>query len=379
MEMDPILNSVGHAKLAPAGKIYIGKLVDKDYSINIDDAKQRIAEGNLQSLNDMVSFKSGTKIDKTNLDNSYQTNSETKAATLELSNTKVIEKSQTYKAAGSSSPRESWENDALTRRNESQPSAKSSSNDLLEIMRFDAPDLYARYMELRKMANDCHVHREVNVYKWVNDNEIDVEKYDDVDEETVRNLREKYKENCVALYTYDHSPESYKKAEPFLYEATKLRMQWESERCMSSGTFSSPTIKQFTTIDVLSKAYSDSEHDTSINFYSKDEDTKPTSIFSGASLWKYSTKFNLLLTTDILNAIANGDKSTASNWMRRIDEVVKNLKDIEKAYQGSHSFLRFGAIFNGDKVTYHANWSGCDNKHGIESDTPEGLLKIINN
>ncbi|WP_458457843.1 hypothetical protein [Pseudobutyrivibrio sp.] len=379
MEMDPILNSIGHAKLAPAGKIYIGKPVDnKEYHIDDAAAKKMIAEGNMQSINEVISSKSTSLINMSQLKNSIQNSSETEAATLELSSTKVIEKKQSIKVSGSSSPRESWENDALRMRNEKQPSIKNN-DDRLEMMRFDAPDVYARYMELRQKAADCHVHREVNVYKWVNNYEIDVERYDDVDEETVRKLRETYKGDCVALYTYDHSPESYKKAEPYLIEASKLKMQWEQDRCMSSGSYKPPTTKQFSVIDVLSKAYSDDVHDTSINFYSTDEDTKPYSIYSGASLWKYSTKFNLLLTTDILNSIATGNKTTASNWMRQIDDVIKNMKGIERAYQGSHSYLRLGAIINCEKVTYHANWAGCDNKHGVEADTPEGLLKIISN
>ena len=377
MDMDSILNSVGKAHLAPAGKIYIGNTDKKEIKLDVEEAKKKIAQGDVKSLNDAITYKGEIKIDAAQLKKASTNTINSQAATLELSDTKVIEQKSTVKPAGSVSPRETWENDAIKMKSDKQQSMYTG-DDVLEIMRFDAPELYAKYMELWQKASDYHVHREVNVYTWVNDHEIDVEKYDDVDEETVRRLRETYKENCVALYTYDHSPESFKKAEPFLSEAYKLKNQWWQERCMRTGVFSSPVAKQFTAMDVLSKAYSDGKHDTSINFYSKGENTKPHNIFTGASLWRYSTKFNLLLTTDILNAIATGNKNTASSWMSKIADVMKDLRGIDKAYEGSHSYLRYGAIFDGDKVTYHANYADCDNKHGVKADTPEGLLRIIN-
>jgi hypothetical protein len=73
----------------------------------------------------------------------------------------------------------------------------------------------------------------------------------------------------------------------------------------------------------------------------KYDDIQPSeSIYRGASLWHYATKFNVLLTTDMLNTLANGSKGAA---------------------------------------TYHAIYAGCEEKYGISEDDPNSLLEMLMN
>ena len=49
--------------------------------------------------------------------------------------------------------------------------------------------------------------------------------------------------------------------------------------------------------------------------------------------------------------------------------MVDKLKETETNYEGTHMFLRFGAIIDDDgNVSYHANYTGCENKNGIKAE-----------
>ncbi len=62
----------------------------------------------------------------------------------------------------------------------------------------------------------------------------------------------------------------------------------------------------------------------------------------------------------------------------KIDRAVNEMKQIEKEYEGDYVYLRFGVKFDEDyNVTYHANYSGCENEQGIMGYTPQELLEQL--
>lgn len=62
----------------------------------------------------------------------------------------------------------------------------------------------------------------------------------------------------------------------------------------------------------------------------------------------------------------------------KIDRAVNEMKQIEKEYEGDYVYLRFGVKFDEDyNVTYHANYSGCENEQGIMAYTPQELLEQL--
>jgi hypothetical protein len=264
-------------------------------------------------------------------------------------------------------------------------------------LRLDDNELYDKIINLRREASDALVHRDVTVLHYTQDSEaegewnkfyvdgqysysISGEQYYDVDRKTANKLRDE-NEQCYIFETPDNSKEAKALHDKLMREGDDLFYEWKWQHSDENGRFQSPAARQFTAIDVLEKTYSDSTHDTTFNFYGKYDDIQPShSIYVGASLWHYSTKFNVLLTTDMLNTLASGREDAASDILKQIDTAVNNMKDVEKAYSGNHASLRFGVIFGDDgAATYHAIYAGCKEKYGISADNPNSLLEMLMN
>jgi hypothetical protein len=95
-------------------------------------------------------------------------------------------------------------------------------------------------------------------------------------------------------------------------------------------------------------------------------------------MWRFSTKFNVMISTDALNIIANGESKWADSVMKDINKAVGNMKQIEKAYEGNAVYLRFGArIADDGSITYHANFKDCEDKYGISANDPQELLEKL--
>ncbi len=150
---------------------------------------------------------------------------------------------------------------------------------------------------------------------------------------------------------------------------------------MSTGDYISPVSQQSKIIENFEEKYSDGFHDFSLNFYGKegqDEEAGRKNQFNSFSLWRYSTKFNMLLSTDMLKQLSEGRTKEQEQLYEKIDEAVNIMKDAEKQYEGDKIFLRFGVKFHTDgNVTYHANYKDCEDSYGIQANSADELLKKL--
>ena len=72
------------------------------------------------------------------------------------------------------------------------------------------------------------------------------------------------------------------------------------------------------------------------------------------------------------------DKSAVSALLKRIDKAVKEMKNVEKQYEGNLQGLQFGVkLWDDGRVTYHARYAGCGNEEGIMADSAEELLGML--
>lgn len=54
------------------------------------------------------------------------------------------------------------------------------------------------------------------------------------------------------------------------------------------------------------------------------------------------------------------------------------MKEAEKNYEGTHKALRFGVMLDDSgNVTFHANYSGCEDENGIMANSAEELLEKL--
>lgn len=161
--------------------------------------------------------------------------------------------------------------------------------------------------------------------------------------------------------------------------AFEIRNKWYWTRCFDKdGWLMNPVTGKRAVISVLEDYYSDDIHDTSFDVYDdsfSDED---------ASLWRFGTKFNVMLPAELLNEmellnhfndLTEEEQGNLSEKMEKIDAAVNNMKEAEKNYEGDLRWLRFGVKFDKDcNATYYANYTGCEDKNGIMADSPEELL-----
>ncbi len=244
-----------------------------------------------------------------------------------------------YKQSGVTSQREAWETESAARKNSRYDLAGNHSIDYM--MQLDEPDTVAAMKEIRGKAMAAM----------------------------------KVTKDGLTTYNFDNSA-----SKKYMAEYFSLINDWEQRRCRSTGSYVDPAAHTAKIIDNLEKKYS-GKHDLSINVYGKEGSDEKDGIknqFSGSSIWRYSTKFNLLMNKNMLGTLTKGIKSEQDKIYKQIDDVMNELKDIEKRYEGDKVFLRFGAKFHNDgSVTYHANYGGCKNAYGIEANSADELLEML--
>ena len=167
-----------------------------------------------------------------------------------------------------------------------------------------------------------------------------------------------------------------------LQKGLRMFHDWERKNCFDdNGKPINPVTGKTTLISELETKYSDGIHDVSFNICHEslsDEDN---------SLWRFGTKFNVLLSADMLqemeiirnfDTLSKAQQEDLQSKFDKVDRVVNQMKQIEKDYEGVHVYLRFGVKFDEDyNVTYHANYSGCENEQGIMGYTPQELLEQL--
>lgn len=228
------------------------------------------------------------------------------------------------KKAGETGQREAYEAEALARRE--QDRRAPITPDRLDLMQMDEPDTYIRCIESRIKAHEYE-----------------------------RGSKE-YEQHMSAYYN--------------------LSQDWFDRRCQNARV--NPVAKKCDTISSLQSTYSDAVHDTTFDVYASKK---------YANLWKHDTKFSVLMSTDMLNELAavknigvvSGTKNDSANqYLKRIDDAVRQMKEAEKNYEGTHKALRFGVILeDSGSVTFHAKYSGCEDENGISANSAEELLEKL--
>ena len=298
------------------------------------------------------------------------------------------------KTAGVTSAREQWENDNLRTKNSSNGSVHVNEFDLF---RLNDPDGYAKMKALEQKAfESCHIKREISFLKnkismpegGSNKDKKAVSYLEDgkiiVESGKIKNVSFHLDENDETMFskkTYweeDQSEAAQKEAMKYTNEAFKVFNDWRADKCIINGKIVGAAGRNMSTVEQLENRYSTGGHDLSVNFYAPGEDDHPSSIYTGASMWRFSTKFNLLLPTDMIHTLTYGDKQERESLMGRIDQYVQQMKDVEKQYAGNHTYLRFGVkLYSDGSATFHANHSGCDDPYGISADSAKKLLSML--
>jgi hypothetical protein len=240
--------------------------------------------------------------------------------------------SQSSKKSGETSKREAWENNTYVSRSNGR-SSKKGKFDMEESMRIDEPETYEKYKRMFTSAMAMFPD-------------------DDASEEEIA---------------------AFKKA---VGEADLVSYEWFNRRCMTTGWFKDPAKGKYSSLENLETKYSTEGHDTSFNFYTTENRNDYRN-----SLWRYSSKFNVLISSNMLkmlDKLSDENKEDVSELLDKIDTSVNKMKEAEKQYEGNLEWLQFGVTLhdNGD-VTYHANYKDCENEDGIAANSIEELLENL--
>ena len=162
----------------------------------------------------------------------------------------------------------------------------------------------------------------------------------------------------------------------------RLFHDWMRRKCFNdNGESINPVTGKTTLINQLEEKYSNGIHDVSFNISHESLSDEEN------SLWRFGTKFNVLLSADMLqemeviknfDTLSKEQQEDLQSKFDKIDQAVNEMKQIEIDYEGDYVYLRFGVKFDEDyNVTYHANYSGCVNEQGIMGYTPQELLEQL--
>lgn len=241
------------------------------------------------------------------------------------------------KEAGITCLREEWEECRLEIRNATRKDLYGNDS-IMYSFRIEDPEGYSEYLDLKKKAYDSRINEHDGIIEFSNWNESNIKN---------------------------------------LYKALTKVSDFYRRKMEGDPKIARNALRK-TAIDVLEESYSDSKHDFSINIFSNDENIKPKNPFQGPSLWRYSTKFNMLMSTDLLEKLTYGNDDDKRNILKVIDKSVNEMKDVEKAYSGNKEFLRFGITLDDNgNVSYHANYKDCSNPYGVEANSADKLLEML--
>lgn len=249
------------------------------------------------------------------------------------------------KKAGATSARGAFEDSGRELRYYTRGNGKENWGDgeyLNELMRIDEPETYAKMRELRQKCQDSG-----GSGPWWRADGWGTEE-----------------------------------GEGYAREAAAVSWDWYCRRCLNeNGKVRNPVRGQCAILEALETQYSDFVHDTTVGVY----DGKSPD--QASYLWKIHTKFNLLLPAKMLNELESlnhmekltgKEKENLNQKLEKINSAVDKLKEAEKNYEGTHMFLRFGVMLNDSgSVTFHANYTGCENRDGIMANSAEELLEKL--
>ncbi len=241
-----------------------------------------------------------------------------------LKSTYHAENRRNVKKSGVTSGREAWENDAAELKHLARGYRGNVGRDWDEIMRLEAPEWYAKMEALDAKAVELGRNTEAG--------------------------------------------------DAIMRKVACMQMDFLSFRASRNNNYPK---RQYATLDALDALYSDETHDTSFNFYSEGM------LDEKSSLWRFKSKFNVLLSVNMLETLATSGKDKETQEKReslygKIHSAVTKMKEAEKNYEGDLTYLRFGVkLWDNGNVTYHANYKGCEEKEGITANSAEELLEKV--
>ena len=297
-------------------------------SINISASFLKCTESKAQGI---LSYKKETNTKVAGIENA-ETGEDTSRDTIlnisreaRLKSANHADTQKSVKKSGITSAREVWENDAVELKQNARGNRGNVGPDPAEIMRIEAPKMYA---EMKVLEQKCS-------------------QYGGPDSE---------------------------KGKEYFYKAVMYSFEFIHMRAEKNKNLLK---QQYGVLDTLDAIYSDTQHDTSFNFYSEGYTD------SASSLWRFKSKFNVLLSVEMIDElITQSDEKKSENKkqdiLSGIHNAVTDIKEVEKKYEGDLEYLRFGVkLWNDGKVTYHANYKGCENAEGITANSADELLEML--
>lgn len=297
-------------------------------SINISASFLKCTESKAQGI---LSYKKETNTKVAGIENA-ETGEDTSRDTIlnisreaRLKSANHADTQKSVKKSGITSAREVWENDAVELKQNARGNRGNVGPDMDEIMRIEAPKMYA---EMKVLEQKCS-------------------QYGGPDSE---------------------------KGKEYFYKAVMYSFEFIHMRAEKNKNLLK---QQYGVLDTLDAIYSDTQHDTSFNFYSEGYTD------SASSLWRFKSKFNVLLSVEMIDElITQSDEKKSENKkqdiLSGIHNAVTDIKEVEKKYEGDLEYLRFGVkLWNDGKVTYHANYKGCENAEGITANSADELLEML--
>ena len=298
-------------------------------SINISASFLKCTESKAQGV---LSYKKETNTKVAGIENA-ETGEDTSRDTIlnisreaRLKSANHADTQKSVKKSGITSAREVWENDAVELKQNARGNRGNVGPDMDEIMRIEAPKMYAEMKMLEQKS--------------------------------------------FQLGGFDSE-----EGREYFYKA--LRCMFKFDEIYYAEKNKNLLKQQYGVLDTLDAIYSDTQHDTSFNFYSEGYTD------SASSLWRFKSKFNVLLSVEMIDElITQSDEKKSENKkqdiLSGIHNAVTDIKEVEKKYEGDLEYLRFGVkLWNDGKVTYHANYKGCENAEGITANSADELLEML--
>lgn len=175
---------------------------------------------------------------------------------------------------------------------------------------------------------------------------------------------------------YEKGTEEYYK---YRDSALKMRDDWFEANCFDSdGQYVDPFSRHRGIWMSLEARYTDAESGVAgVNFYNSNLSDSEQSV--RANMWRFRTKYNLSLSTDQFNILANGSYEQKSKLLDLMDDAMNQIKKAGNEYRGDKEALCLCAkMHDNGTVTYHARYKGCENADGISAGSVKELFEMLN-
>lgn len=177
-------------------------------------------------------------------------------------------------------------------------------------------------------------------------------------------------------YEYEQGSEEYLK---YMDPAMKMLDDWFNANCFDSdGQYIDPFSRHRGIWMSLESRYTDAASGVAgVNFYNSNLSDSEQSV--RANMWRFRTKYNLSLSTDQFNILANGSYEQKSKLLDLMDDAMNQIKKAGNEYRGDKEALCLCAkMHDNGTVTYHARYKGCENADGISAGSVKELFAMLN-